>query len=82
MIEALVAAALEPGAGRAFRKLLLRQANREGGNLLHILRKRLHDRPLRQRFARQFLDAGYIGVVLKGATNASEIWRAYSRFAN
>ena len=87
VIEALVAAALDPRAGRAFRKLLLRQANREGGNLLHILRKRMHDPALRQRFARQFLDAGYLGIMLKGATNASELWRAvrcarvYSRYS-
>lgn len=88
VMEALVAAALDPRTGRAFRRLLLRQANREGGNLLHIIRKRLHDPELRKRFARQFLDAGYyLRIMLKGATNASELWRAvrcarvYSRYA-
>ncbi|SAL67888.1 glycosyltransferase, group 2 family protein [Caballeronia peredens] len=87
VIENLVEAALDPHIGRRFRKLLLRQANREGGNLLHILRKRMHDADLRKRYARQFLDAGYLRIMLKGATNASELWRAvrcgrvYARFA-
>jgi glycosyltransferase involved in cell wall biosynthesis len=87
VIDALVAAALDPHTDRAFRWLLLRQANREGGNLLHILRKRLHDAALRRRFARQFLECGHVRAMLRGATNASEVWRAWrcwrmaSRFA-
>lgn len=87
VVEVLVSAALDPGAGRGFRKLLLRQANREGGNLMHVLRKRMHDPESRRRFARQFLDAGYLRMMLEGAANARELWRAvrcgrvYSRFA-
>jgi glycosyltransferase involved in cell wall biosynthesis len=86
VIDALRNAAHDPRTDRPLRKLLLRQANREGGNLLHLLRKRIHGGETRRRFARQFLDAGYIGVMLRGATNASEVWRAlrcwriYSRF--
>jgi glycosyltransferase involved in cell wall biosynthesis len=87
VIDALVTAARDPQTDRSLRAILLRQANREGGNLLHVLRKRLHDAAQRQRFARQFLDAGYIRIMLKGATNGSELWRAircwraYSGFA-
>ncbi|SAK76580.1 glycosyltransferase, group 2 family protein [Caballeronia hypogeia] len=87
VIDALVTAALDPRAEAGFRRLLLRQANREGGNLLHILRKRMSDDQQRKLFAQQFLQSGYIRVMLKGATNASEFWRAvrcwrmYSRFA-
>ncbi|SPB16985.1 glucosyltransferase [Caballeronia novacaledonica] len=87
VIDALVTAALDPRTDRSLSRILLRQANREGGHLLHVLRKRLHDDDLRKSFARQFLQSGYIRVMLKGATNASEMWRAlrcwriYSRFA-
>jgi glycosyltransferase involved in cell wall biosynthesis len=87
VIDALVTVALDPRTDPRFRRIVLRQANREGGHLLHVLRKRLHDDKLRQPFARQFLQSGYVRVMLKGATNASEVWRAlrcwriYSRFA-
>ena len=87
VIDALVTAAIDPRTDRSFRRILLRQANREGGHLLHVLRKRLHHDDLRQPFARQFLQSGYVRVMLKGATNASEVWRAlrcwriYTRFA-
>jgi glycosyltransferase involved in cell wall biosynthesis len=87
VINALVTAALDPRTDRSLSRILLRQANREGGHLLHVLRKRLHDEALRKTFARQFLKSGYIRVMLKGATNTSELWRAlrcwriYSRFA-
>jgi glycosyltransferase involved in cell wall biosynthesis len=76
VIDALVTAALDSRTDRRFRRVLLRQVNREGGHLLHVLRKRLHDARLRRPFARQFLRSGYVHAMLKGATNASEIWRA------
>ncbi|SAK74667.1 glycosyltransferase, group 2 family protein [Caballeronia glebae] len=87
VIDALVTAARDPRTDRSLSRILLRQANRESGHLLHVLRKRLNDDELRKAFARQFLQSGYIRVMLKGATNASEVWRAlrcwriYSRFA-
>ncbi|SAK89581.1 glycosyltransferase, group 2 family protein [Caballeronia pedi] len=87
VIDALVAAALDPRTDRHLSRILLRQANREGGHLLHLLRKRLHDDALRKSVARQFLRSGHFRAMLKGATNASEVWRAlrcwriYTRFA-
>ncbi|WP_250439833.1 glycosyltransferase [Caballeronia sp. AZ1_KS37] len=87
VIDALVTAALDPQTDRSLSRILLRQANRESGHLLHVLRKRLTDDELRKPFARQFLQSGYVRAMLKGATNASEVWRAlrcwrvYSRFA-
>ncbi|WP_321796975.1 glycosyltransferase [Caballeronia sp. J97] len=87
VIDALVTAALDPRANRRLSRILLRQANRESGHLLHVLRKRLSDDALRRPFARQFLQSGYLRAMLKGATNASEVWRAlrcwrfYSRCA-
>ncbi|BCQ23492.1 glycosyltransferase [Caballeronia sp. NK8] len=87
VIDALVAAALDVRTDRHLSRILLRQANREGGHLLHVLRKRLHDDAMRKPVARQFLQSGHVRAMLKGATNASELWRAlrcwriYARFA-
>ncbi|MFD1561719.1 glycosyltransferase [Paraburkholderia silviterrae] len=86
VIDTLVSAASDPREDRPFRKLLLRQVNREGGNFLHVLRKRIQCRATRRHFARAFIDKGYIRIMLRGATNASEVWRAlrcwriFSRF--
>ncbi len=76
VIDALASAASARREDRPFHRLLLRQINREGGNFLHLLRKRLQSSELRHHYARAFLDKGNIRVMLRGATNASEVWRA------
>ncbi|MBB2997710.1 glycosyltransferase [Paraburkholderia tropica] len=76
VIDALVNAARTLREDRPFHKLLLRQVNREGGNYLHLLRKRLQSSELRRQFALTFINKGYVWVMLRGATNASEVWRA------
>lgn len=60
----------------ALRKSLLRQLNRDGGNFLHVVRKRLRTPCEQRRIAAQFVSAGFAADMLRGATTPSEAWRA------
>jgi glycosyltransferase involved in cell wall biosynthesis len=76
VIETLLDAARRVEGDPPFQHILLRQVNRAGGDLLHVMRKRMRDSRLRMPFAREFLSNGYVRPMLRGATNLSERWRA------
>lgn len=58
------------------RHALFRQVNREAGHFLGLIRKRIFTPQVRARLAGEFLRDGTIAVMLKGARNGNEIWRA------
>jgi glycosyltransferase involved in cell wall biosynthesis len=58
------------------RRALLRQANREGARLLSLMRKRLQDQAGREEIAREFLAAGLVRVMFRGAGDEREFWDA------
>lgn len=58
------------------RKALLRQANREGGHLMGLIRKRIVDPESRREIAKKFREEKTYRAMLAGAVTASEYLRA------
>lgn len=58
------------------RKSLLRQANRESGHLLGLIRKKIKDKNTLHSISKYFIENQLHRIVFSGAHNLKELWRA------
>jgi hypothetical protein len=76
VIEHLTATADCTPRRSSLRRALLRQANRECGQFLGVVRTRLQNQAGHSALAREFLGSGLAHAMFRGARDGRELWRA------